>query len=360
MKAEYQKLQAGHMLTLALLEADIENNNIQVSINSLDSIQQKFAPPIQQRLISLEQKKSNMLARKLEKKYASQKEISETEIRGMNSRIKRQENRIDRMQDDLNQLILIAPLDGFIIRTTAPEIQLMSNQGSMTMGGNIKEGSTLFPGMKVLEMPDMNQMQVLTELSESEYKRVEPGQMVKIRVDAKNKLYTTGTVKRKLFAGKKVNYNSEVKMYEAIIEVDSCHLQMTPGLSAICEVFIKEVKDTIVIPAIAVFEEDADKYVYVSTVETRCGVSLKRGVSLRRTEKYMKVKVETGPTNSSHVIICKGLDGNETISLKKPSANKILKTNSNKADTLENSMDSVINTIHQDTIPYIEDSLKIY
>jgi hypothetical protein len=71
----------------------------------------------------------------------------------------------------------------------------------------------------------------------------------------------------------------------------------------------------------------------------------------------MKVKVETGPTNSTHVIICKGLNGNETICLREPSANKILRTNNVILDTQEFSMDSVKNK--PDSIPNTDDSLKI-
>src|SRR6056297_2506609 len=73
MEAQLEKIESDHDVKIAMLQADIENNVVQLSINSLDSIQKKFAPPLQQRLISLEQKKAMIIKEKLEKKLASQK-----------------------------------------------------------------------------------------------------------------------------------------------------------------------------------------------------------------------------------------------------------------------------------------------
>jgi multidrug resistance efflux pump len=313
MSAELKKLEADNAMKLSLLEAQIENNDIQVAITSLDSVQQRFAPQLQKQLLALEQEKAMIEKMKLQKKYKAQKIINETELRGMRSRIRQQENIVRSMKEQVDMLIVTSPADGIVMHTESPELYFMSSTGSGSVGGKIEEGSTVYTDMTLLEMPDMKEMQVSAELPEVDYKRIEAGQKVNIRVNAAHNLFTTGKVVRKMLAGKNINRDSQVKTYEAIISVDSCHSIMSPGLSATCDIIVNEVKDTLVIPTIAIFHEDSIKLVYVAL-----------------NNKYMPVSVETGLTNSSESIISKGLTGNETIALMKPPANLILRGKSEK------------------------------
>jgi multidrug efflux pump subunit AcrA (membrane-fusion protein) len=95
--------------------------------------------------------------------------------------------------------------------------------------------------------------------------------------------------------------DSKVKFYEVIIDVDSCHSKMKPGLSVQCEVTISEAKDTLFVPTLAVFERDSSKVVYV-----------------QEKKYFTPVKVETGISGSSYTIIPKGLKGGENVALSEP------------------------------------------
>lgn len=307
-EAQLEKLEADHQVKLAMLQAEIQNNDIQVSINSLDSIQKRFAPPLQQELITLNQKKAGIQRKRLEKKFSSQKTIGETEIRGLNSRIRQMENQIQRVQDELDQLILTAPLDGVLMREVAPNIFFITQDGFGSLGGKMAEGSTTFSNMNLLQIPDMSRMEILAELSENDYKKAEEGKKVMIKVDARNNLITSGKVMRKMLTGKQVNRNSKLKTYEAIIEIDSCHNLLTPGLNAECEIILNELKDTLLVPAICVFEEEEKKYVYV-----------------RENKKFRKIPVEAGSSNSAFIVISSGLDTDTYIALSRPPAGKIIR-----------------------------------
>jgi HlyD family secretion protein len=149
-------------------------------------------------------------------------------------------------------------------------------------------------------------MQVSSEVAEADYKRIEKGQKVSVSIDAIKNLLTSGTINRKMLIGKTRQSDSKVKTYEVIINIDSCHLKMKPGLSASCEITVEEVKDTIIVPTLAIFESDTLKIVYVS-----------------EDNKFIPVTIETGESNSSHTIVAKGLKGNETIALSEPPHNLI-------------------------------------
>jgi multidrug efflux pump subunit AcrA (membrane-fusion protein) len=291
MEADMKKLEANNALEISLLKAQIETNKAQVAISTLDSVQMK-----------------------LEKKYAAQVRINNSEIIQMRNRIMIQKSRIQMYQNQVNSLYIVAPQDGLVMHTESPTLMIMSSAGgSGTLGGKIEEGSSVFAGMSLLQLPDMRQMQVLVEVPEADFKRIETGQKVKIQVDAVKNLFTTGKIKRKNAAGKSTRSESQVKTYEVIASIDSCHLRMKPGLSARCEILIKEVKDTLVLPSAAIFGKDSSKIVYVS-----------EGALFR------VVPIKTGISNSTECIISSGLKGNETIALIEPPYNMIIKEKTKK------------------------------
>ncbi len=304
--ADSKKLVADNALNLSMLEAQIDNNNAKVKLNSLDSIQQKFAPPLNQKLFGLELEKANVEKSKLKKKLESLKRISQADQMRMKMRIAQSENLVKMTETQVSSLYLMSPSDGIVMHVVAPQIMIMSSTGMGTLGGKIEVNSSVWSNMAVLQVPDMIKMQISVEVPESDYKRIEKGQKVKIFVEAANNLYTTGVVVKKAPVGKKTQNESAIKTYEVTASVDSCHAIMTPGLSARCTIVVNEILDTLVVPAIAIFKQDSSKVVYVSDGG-----------------KFFPVVIETGLSNSSETIISTGLKGDETIALTEPPFNMI-------------------------------------
>jgi hypothetical protein len=188
-------------------------------------------------------------------------------------------------------------------------LSVFSIMGGGKIGGPIKEGSVLFLDNPVLQFPDLSKMQISAEVAETDFKKLEKGQQVRIIVDAAENLSTTGKVNRKNLIGRNAQRYSDlkVKFYEVIIDVDSCHSRMKPGLSASCEITLTEEKDTLFVPTLAVFERDSSKVVYV----------LKK-------QNFVPVIVRTGLSGSSYTIITGGLKGDEIIALSEPPGRMIL------------------------------------
>jgi multidrug efflux pump subunit AcrA (membrane-fusion protein) len=225
-----------------------------------------------------------------------------------------QKNRIQMYVTQKNSLKLVAPCDGVVMHYESPLMFFMGN-GVGTRGGKIEEKSSVWSNMPLLQFPDMKEMQVSVEVPEADYKRIKENQKVKINVEAATNLSTTGKIKRKTLAGKGAIEGSPLKTYEVIISVDSCHNEMKPGLSAQCRIIIDEVKDTIVVPASAIFQRDSSKIVYVSEGDI-----------------FVPVIIETGLSNMSRSIISKGLDGNEKIAMTEPPYNMMRKEMKSKPD----------------------------
>lgn len=337
MEAEMKKLVADNASQMAVLKAQVQTNDAQIAISMLDSIQLNFAPAVKQQLLSLEMEKAMVEKKKLRKKYAAQELIDKSEISQLNSRIMMQKNRVQVFQDQINSLVLVSPGDGVVMHYESPVMHFLG-QGVGTLGGKIKEKSSIYGNAPILQFPDTTEMQVAVEVPEADYKRIENGQKVMIAIEASANLATTGKIKRKTLAGQSSSENPAIKTYEVIVSVDSCHAKMKPGLSAWCRIIINEVADTVVVPSTAVFLHDSLKLVYVG-----------------QGSKFVPVVVETGLSNSSKSIITKGLQGNETIALMEPPYNLVKKVHTINVKPAV----STPRSLSKDSIPGISASPKM-
>jgi HlyD family secretion protein len=301
MEGDLKKLEADNAMQLSLLNAQVETNKAETSISMLDSLKMKFATPTDKKLLALEMGKANIEKNKLQKKLSAQKRINNSELIKMSSRIMMQKNQLQMFQNQYNSLKIVSPVDGMVMHVRNYRLE-----GGNFLFGDIEEGSSTLSNMSVLQIPDMKTMQVLAEVSEADYKKIQNGQKVLINVEAASDLHTTGKIKRKTLQRANSQAKTAIKTYEIVINVDSLHSEMKPGLSAICRIIIDQVKDTIVAPVAAIFEKDSLKIVYVE-----------------QGKKFIPVTVETGTSNSAFSIISKGLLGNETIALTQPSHNMI-------------------------------------
>ena len=316
LEAELKKTVADNQLNIALLEAQLATSEAQLKISSLDSLRMQFAPEVNRKLLELEMKKVLIGKQKAEKKLAARKQIGQTEIRQMNARIMGEKAKAQTMSDQVKSLTIIAQRDGVVMRTESPVFYIMGPQGIGRLGGKINEGSVLFINTPVLQFPDLSKMQVSAEVQEADFKKIEKGQKVFIEIDAAKKLETTGKINRKSLMGRTAQRysDSKVKFYEVIIDIDSCHLKMKPGLSATCEITLQEARDTLFVPTLAIFEKDSNRVVYVM-----------------EKNNFIPVKVETGLSGSSHTIITEGLKGDEIIALSEPPKNLIVTENKIRA-----------------------------
>lgn len=310
MEGDLKKLEADNAMQLSLLNAQIETNKVQIAITMVDSLKMKFAPPAEKRLLALEMEKTNIEKKRLQKKFNAQKRISSSDVLKLSSRIMMQKSRIKMFQTQINSLKLVSPVDGIVMH-----IENYRLDGNSITIGKIEEGCSTLSNMSVLQIPDMKSMQVLAEVPEADYKKIQNGQKVFINVEAASNLLTTGKIKRKSLQKTNPQVRTAVKTYEVIVGIDSCHSRMKPGLSAMCHIIIDQVKDTIVVPVSAIFEKDSSKIVYMA-----------------QGKKFIPVTVETGISNGTLSIISKGLVGNETIALTQPPHNMILNELKSVAD----------------------------
>jgi HlyD family secretion protein len=289
-RAEYNKSLADLNLQFLLLEAQVRSIDASTDIKKLDSLQMEFNSPSDREIIKLELEKAELERNIAQTKLKFLKQINTSELQKMKLKIDQQANRVDQAKSKLDKLILTSDVDGFVIYDL-----------SWTTDKKVREGDIVWANAPIIEIPDLSSLQVKLEVSEADYKRLAIDQTMEIIVDAFPDIHLSGQIKNKAPVGKPVIENSDVKIFDVTASVDSSSSSLQPGLGVTCNVLVRSVPDTLVIPVISLFEEDSIKVVYIAD-----------------NEKFIKKTVTISDYNNEEVVITSGLKCNEILALRKP------------------------------------------
>lgn len=289
-RANLEKTYADQAMEMALLEAQIQNNEAEKAITSLSEKQLEFSPQNQRRIRELELQQAAIQNSRFEKKLRTMKIIHQTEIRRQLMGLQRVEARVKQIEERIASMTLTAPRSGLALRGV-----------SLFSGRKYVVGDNAWEGLAMVMFPEMRQMKVRILAPEGIYKRMKIGDPVEYSFDAQPENKAWGKITIKAPVGRPIEEKSKVKVFEVEASVDSSLMIPTPGMSTRCRILLQQVTDTLAVPQIAVFDRDSSKVVYVKS---------KKGFEMR--------KVSTAQSSPSEIIITSGLTVGEQISLSKP------------------------------------------
>ncbi|MDR2139127.1 MAG: efflux RND transporter periplasmic adaptor subunit [Tannerella sp.] len=304
LKADYEiaqvnltKAEADLALRYALLEAEVKTNEAETQIARLDSLQLKYAPPNQVKIKELELQQVTIQKNRFEKKLEALKVIRQSEIKMQELKVQQLANGLQTARDRLEALTVKAPKDGLAVRAT-----------NWVTRKKLQTGDPVWHLMPLVNLPEFAGMKVIIRASEADYKYINTGDSVIYTFDAMPGNEAYGKIQMKSPVGQQHKENSKVKFFDIEASIDSVRTMPDPGYTANCRILITQVKDTLIVPQIAVFEEDSIKVVYV-----------KRG------KKFDMQQVQIGISSPKEAVIAFGLQGNEEIALMKPSSSSLRK-----------------------------------
>lgn len=322
-KANYTKSLADLEMNYAMLKAELENINAQSSITNLDSAQMQYLTPVQRKIKELELEKAKIEKGKYNRRLDFLKRINESELRKVKLQIKQDSIRAESYLKYYDDLVKVAPLSGLALR----------EDSRTNRGFKVKEGDQIWRE-PILSIPDLTEMKVIIMASEVDYKRISLNDTVFYTFDAMPGNMAWGKIMKVEPMGQPISWRSKIKEFEITASIDSCKVMPEPGLSANCRVILKQVPDTIVVPQLAIFEEDSIKVVYILDGH-----------------KYRKQEVVLGASSPKEAVVVAGLKGNETLAFLKPMRAQITST-----ELLADSIREKFNSPKQDTIPFVADS----
>ncbi|MDL2223947.1 efflux RND transporter periplasmic adaptor subunit [Bacteroidales bacterium OttesenSCG-928-M06] len=289
-KAHLEKVKADLELQYAVLDAQVKNNEAEAQIALLDSVALKFASPNQRRINELELRKVTLEKDKLQKKLDALAVINQTEIRRVEVEIQRLTNRVKTIRERMDALTVKAPRKGLAIRSNYRRSK-----------NKLQVGDIVWHLMSLVSIPDLDTMKVKMQATEFDYKLMNVNDSVVFTFDAMPGNEAWGEIRKKSPVGQQYKEDSKVKFFEIEASVDSSLILPEAGLTATCKIILSQVKDTIVVPRIAINEVDSMKVVYVR---------LNKGYEMRQ--------VETGLSSQKEVIVTSGLKRGEEVALIKP------------------------------------------
>ena len=289
-KAAYNKSKAELKLQYLLLEAEVSNIEASTEITRLDSVQMKFTSPSSQEIIRLELKKAEVEKSNKLKMLEFLKQINDAELQKKKLEIDQQQNQADKAKSDLDKHTVTSAVDGIVLYEILRSTDV-----------KVREGDIVWWVLPIIKIPDLKSMQVKMEVLEADYKRLANEQTMMIRVDAFSDIELSGKIKFKAPVGKPIKRDSQVKMFEVTASLDSSSFSIQPGLTVTCNVLINSVPDTLVVPAVSVFDEDSLKVVYVA-----------------HNRQFLRKAVSLADINNREAIVKEGLEGEEILALMKP------------------------------------------
>ncbi len=289
-EADLSKTIADLNLQYALLEAQVKNNDADTKIAALDSLQLAYLTPSQRKIKELELEKVSIEKIRYDKKLQALRVIQQSEIKKQELGIQRFHNRIQYTKDRLEELTLRSPQKGMAIRS----------RNFMTWQKN-QVGDLVWSNMPLVIIPELAQMKVKILASEKDFKLISVNDSIHYTFDAMPDHTAWGKILKKAPIGQPQKQGSKVKFFEIEASVDSMTALPEPGFTANCRILLKQVKDTIVIPQIAIFEEDSMKVVFV-----------------KRNKSYEMRQIQTGLSSPKEAVVSSGLRRKETIALTRP------------------------------------------
>jgi multidrug efflux pump subunit AcrA (membrane-fusion protein) len=295
-QANLSKTKANLEMEYAMLEAQVQNNEAETKIANLDSLQLIYSPQTQQKIKTLEMEIVAIQKNKLEKKLQALSVIQQSEIKRMEFRIQRLLSRAEAAKEKLDGLKIKAPKKGLAIRAA----NMFSEKHT-----KLQIGNPIWDGMPLVIIPEMDKMKIKIKAPEKDFKYINLGDSVFYTFDAMPGNKAWGKILKKAPVGQQIAKGSKVKLFEIESSIDSVPVMPEPGVTANCHILIAQVKDTIVIPQVAIFEEDSMKVVYV-----------------KRDNGFEMRQIIAGLSSPKEAIITAGLRRNETIALTKPASVK--------------------------------------
>jgi hypothetical protein len=236
--------------------------------------------------------------------------------------IQRYRNQVQSVKDQLDGLTIRAPRSGLAIRAN-----------SRRTGKKLQVGDPDWGSSPLVIMPDFEQMKVKILASESDYKSITVNDSVFYTLDAMPGNKGSGKILRKSPVGQPYKEGAKVKYFEIEASIDSVLTMPEPGFTANCRIILKKERNVVIVPQIAIFEEDSMKVVFV-----------------QRKKGYERRQVLTGLSSLRESVITAGLAAGESIALIKPKS-QLVREQIMLPDSLTKKPETQVNTPKPNAMP---------
>ncbi len=180
---------------------------------------------------------------------------AESDLKSKRAAYKLNEKRLQDLEMNIANCTIVATAPGFVTYPTSVSFRGITSTP-------IQQGASVWQFQELLNLPDFNSMGVEVKVHEASIQKLSIGQMANVKVSP---------IPNKVFKGKVIQIsnmpdpslkmlNPDVNVYIVKVELIDKDKAMKPGMSADVEILVKELKNTIAIPVVAVNFEKGQPY----------------------------------------------------------------------------------------------------
>lgn len=292
-QADLSRTRAANVSLMEDLQASLANVRAAYELAELQLEQMAFEAEVKKREQQLQLERSRNDVTKAETKLSSQRTINAEDERKLELRVSQAKAELETAVRERESLTLTAPMDGLVVY---PKVWSGGEQPK-----KVQEGDTPWPGQPIIELPDLNEMEVITQVSEVDVAKVKNGQRVEVRLDAFPESLFTGTVRSVATLAREKSGDNPVKVFEVSVLLDAPSPILRPGMTASSTIIIEELQDALWIPIDAVFRSADTTVAYVM-----------------KGAKPVRTPIRLGQKNENGVVAEAGLAEGQKVALTEP------------------------------------------
>jgi len=291
-EAELQSLEANQVSNMAQLKASFETQKYSHRQAEINLEQMKYEAKIKREQKEIEMKKADIALTQAEVKIKAQEIIDEAEMKKARLKIKQAKLEVEKIEKYIKACTMTAPTQGLVVYE-----KIWGPNGRQ----KVKVGDTPWRGQGIISIPDLSVMQVQTKVNEVDISKIREEQEVIIKLDSHPDVTFYGTITEIAnLARSDGKDENKVKVFDVTVTIKEIDERLKPGMSASSQIITDRIQDVLSVPLQSVFEKDGKTVVY----------AMDPGPKMK--------EVELGPKNSDYVVITKGLEKGEKITLRDP------------------------------------------
>ena len=254
LNSDIEKSDANHQFLILQAEIDLENAETSYKLAEMRLKQIEFESQSRQEEEKLSFKISENSYIEVKERLKLQKITNASERSALMSRYKRVKLKLEKKEDELNNLRIIAPENGLVV---------YSKVWKGSRWGKLQVGDTPWRGQALIELPDLSEMEIETSVNEVDISKISIGMKVNIQLDAYREKTYQGEIGNIARLARNSDLDEDIKIFDVTIKVIGADEKMKPGMTAKCEVIINEYKNVDYLPVEALFADDSLSFVYV-------------------------------------------------------------------------------------------------
>jgi multidrug resistance efflux pump len=290
-KAEMRKTQAQQERRRAELAMKVEQKTAARDLAHISLQKAQYGSPVEREEAQINIENAERALTQAQTDVEAQQIIDRVEMTNRELRIAHRQKNYDRSLSDYERLSVHATRPGIIV------YEKIRKRGT-DRRGKVTEGDVVWGGTSLLTLPELDSMQVYTQVGEMDVQRVAPGQTAMIRLEAFPGPVFNGVVRHVSPMANELEYAPNVRVFEMVVDITGQDDRLYPGMSASVEVVVESFPEALSIPLAAMRRQQDRTFVY------------------RRTDDgFEDIDVTPGVDNGIEVIIEEGLSEGDIISL---------------------------------------------